>query len=226
MLGSGVIASPQERRLMYLKAGIVGLLMCISTVAHAKMQRVAVIDSGYNGKRANICKWGSYDFTTGEFGVGKDVIPHGTNVTNTIATGNKDYCIMVLKIFHNGHNYINYIPAAVYRAVNEGATVINMSLEGQKFDKQEYEAISYAVSKGVKVFVASGNDSQNLDLMCDIYPACYRIPGVVVVGTYEKHTKGNEGSVVTQQEAWCSEGLCGTSLSTAIATQKYLKGLK
>lgn len=206
------------------KTGIIGLLI-FASVAHAE-RRVAVIDSGYSGK-AKICTFGSYDFIENKYGIGKDLIGHGTTIANTIVDGNSKYCLVILRVFSNGQMQgPNLIPSAIFRAISEHVNVINLSLEGYIYDAAEFVAIKYAISKGIKVFVASGNDNRNLDLMCNIYPACYHIPGLVVVGTYEKGKVGNVGSVVTQQEAWCSDSACGTSLSTAIATRKFLKGLK
>ncbi len=217
----------------------VALLSCIAT---AKQVRVAVIDSGYNGDRKHLCPDGHYDFIAGTPTVGRDQQGHGTNVVSAIIEyGEKaNYCILVFKVFgkagkkgyggrpdvpveHNGD-----IPKAIYMALNNGVKVINMSLDGEAPFETERAALIEARRQTALVFVAAGNSGLDLDIRCASYPACYKIPGVVVVGgeTMWGKREGNKGTIVDEYEDWCYNDMCGTSMSTAIATGKFVAGYK
>lgn len=70
--------------------------------------------------------------------------------------------LMVYKVLSNGGSGgSGGIARAVRDAVDDGASIINMSLGGGSSDKETNDNISYAVSKGVWVFVAAGNSGYN-----------------------------------------------------------------
>lgn len=94
---------------------------------------------------------------------------HGTHVAGVIAasqdneTGmagiNPHARIMVLKAINNfGHTRASYLAKAIMYAVDNGARVVNMSVGGKNLSVIEKEAVKYAVSKGVLIVVASGNE--------------------------------------------------------------------
>lgn len=70
---------------------------------------------------------------------------------------------------------------AVYRAVHNGATVINLSLGMPTRHEGLVNACKYAESKGVVVFAAAGNDGKKNDLDC---PASDE--STVAVGSHDK----------------------------------------
>lgn len=204
---------------------IIAGLMLFSCIASAQV-RVAVIDTGYNGKD-HLCATGHYDFINHKAEVGVDERQHGTVVAHAIekyASGN--YCLVVLKVFTRNTVSLFDIINAIHLATAQKVDVINLSISGGTFNAEEYNAIATATRSGIKVFIASGNDSKNLDKNCDVFPACYHIKGVTVVGSLGSDTKANYGYVVTQKESYCFEGICGTSMSTGIAAGKYIKELK
>jgi subtilisin family serine protease len=200
---------------------IVGL-MFIGSVANATL-KIAVIDSGLNGRSDKLCSTGHYDFIADKAGVGVDKLGHGTKIVKAIETYAKgDYCIVVLKVFPEPSK--DLVDRAVTYAVAQGATVINMSIQGDRFLLAEYLAMRDATVKGVKIFIAAGNVGMDLDQNCETYPACYNLKNTVVVGSIGNN-KVNHGSIVTENEDYCFENLCGTSLSTAIATGKYIRSV-
>lgn len=80
------------------------------------------------------------------------------------------------------------IAAGIEWAVNAGADIINLSLGGPSADTAMETAINYALSRGVLVVAASGNNSDHdgsdpyvTDHAAVTYPAAY--PGVIAVGS-------------------------------------------
>lgn len=84
---------------------------------------------------------------------------------------------------------------------------LNVSLSGKWSYEKENKLLELFLRKNVKVFVAAGNDAQNLTDSCMIYPACYYLNNYTnwtVVGSTDNSGKrlknSNYGAVVTQYE--------------------------
>ena len=123
-----------------------------------------------------------------------DLVGHGTHVAGIVAAkgvnmnvGVAPRCkilpVRVLGSMKQGRKYVGagmveHINAGIKWAVDNGATIINMSLgvEHSGGGLPHKEAIEYAVDKGVTIVAASGNDgTQNL-----YYPGA--LPNVIAVG--------------------------------------------
>jgi subtilisin family serine protease len=76
----------------------------------------------------------------------------------------------------DGSGYTDGVAAAVQYAADHGANVINMSLGSSYDDPYLHDMVDYAISKGVTVVAASGNNGCN----CVAFPANYQ--EVVSVG--------------------------------------------
>lgn len=100
---------------------------------------------------------------------------HGTHVSGIIGAvrGNgiggdgvaAPVKIMSLRAVPNGDEYDKDIALAIRYAVDNGASVINMSF-GKSYSphqKEVYDAMKYAEEKGVLLVHAAGNDAANLD---------------------------------------------------------------
>ncbi|MGG0657276.1 S8 family peptidase [Rummeliibacillus pycnus] len=119
---------------------------------------------------------------------------HGTHVAGIIA-GKKDNGIggygldpaakiLSLDVFNGDFWTFDYtIANAILKAVDEGADVINMSLGGSLPSDVLKEAIDKAISKGVVVVAAAGNEASDMA----VYPAKYE--GVISVGSINKEKK-------------------------------------
>jgi len=94
---------------------------------------------------------------------------HGTIVSGIIAATqnngvgiagiNPQAKIMVLKALNNfGHSRASYLSKAIIYAADNGARIINMSVGGKNLSTIEKQAVDYAVSKGVLIIIASGNE--------------------------------------------------------------------
>ena len=101
---------------------------------------------------------------------------HGTHVAGIIAAirGNNkggdgvadNVKIMSIRTVPNGDEFDKDIYLAVRYAVDNGASVINMSFGKAYSPHQEkvYEAFQYADSKGVLLIHAAGNDAKDIDI--------------------------------------------------------------
>ena len=104
---------------------------------------------------------------------------HGTNVTGiALASGNNttgyagvnwNSKIMICKILDNNNNgYYSWWAEAIYYAVDNGASVINMSVGGNGSSTLLENAINYAYDNNVSVVVSTGNQNSVIQ-----YPAKY-----------------------------------------------------
>jgi len=112
---------------------------------------------------------------------------HGTFVASVAASRGNDgigiagacwYCqIMALKVFTDdgGANVSDIVNAITY-AANNGASVINLSLGSPTKSQMEEAAIEYALSRGVVIVAAAGNENKSVPH----YPAWF--DGVISVG--------------------------------------------
>jgi thermitase len=104
---------------------------------------------------------------------------HGTNVTGiALASGNNSigYAgvnwnskIMICKILDNNNSgFYSWWAEAIYYAVDNGASVINMSVGGNGSSTLLENAINYAYDNNVPVVVSTGNQNSVIE-----YPAKY-----------------------------------------------------
>lgn len=100
---------------------------------------------------------------------------HGTHVAGIIAAGRNNKIgmngiadnvrIMVVRVVPNGDERDKDVANGIRYAVDNGAKIINMSFgKAYKWNKAVVDsAVSYAVSKGVLLVHAAGNDGENND---------------------------------------------------------------
>jgi len=116
---------------------------------------------------------------------------HGTHVSGIIASkgdngvGITGVCwsasIMPLKILDaKGDGSVADELAAIQYALDQGATIINVSLGGSGYSSGEYEAIESARDAGLLFVAAAGNDGADND-STPVYPASYDLDNIVAV---------------------------------------------
>lgn len=152
---------------------------------------VAVVDSGVRDTHEDLAGQvlTGYDFIAGKVGGSRDGFGHGTHVAGIIAAaadngigvsglapGAKILPVRVLD--SDGFGDDATVAQGIIWATQHGADVINLSLGGEDASAVQAKAIQYALSKGVVVLAAAGNDAQYGNPT--MYPAA--IPGVIAVG--------------------------------------------
>lgn len=91
------------------------------------------------------------------------------------------------KEFNTAERYEDVVAKGVRYAVDHGADVINMSISKELATKEERAAIRYAISKGVVLVAAAGNDGARKPDASGFAPYSYpaAFPGVVSVGAID-----------------------------------------
>ncbi len=149
---------------------------------------VAVVDTGVDNSHPYLKNKlvPGFDFIDNDLSPyeGASGTGHGTHVSGTIidCMPGLNVKIMPVRVLGlKGSGSTSVVAAGVYSAAVSGAKVINLSLGG---DHSEFldEAIDYAVSNGVTVCVAAGNESQNTSKHC---PAHISTSGCICVAAID-----------------------------------------
>ena len=200
--------------------------------------RVAVIDGPLLHEESmnmsfKMCKKGHFDFNTQKPVVARANDVHSYYVTNLISqvAQRNDVCFVMLNVMGR-----NVKPGAIGKAIDLAlkykVKAVNISIVSTELLESEKSAIKRALRRGVRIFVAAGNDSKNLNEVCNTYPACYRIKhkNYKVVGAidvyWQKAYYSNYGTMVNQWEFGEVGPLRGTSFASPRALGLYLRGEK
>lgn len=156
--------------------------------------KVAVLDTGVDASHPDLKSnvKGGKDYTGSRFGW-SDRNSHGTHCAGTIAANGDlkgvapDCEIYALKVLgDNGSGQMAWTAKAIYDAVDEfKVDVISMSLGASQGDAETRKAVQYAVSKGVIVVAAAGNDGPSANTVGA--PGGY--PETVCVGACDANDK-------------------------------------
>lgn len=182
---------------------------------------VAVVDTGVQAAHPALVGHvlPGFDFVHGNTNTSDDN-GHGTAVAGIVVATCPACRILPVKVLGSDMTGDwNTIAAGVRWAADHGAQVINLSTGGRRATDTLGAAIAYALSKGVIVVAAAGNDGQNESF----YPAMYS--GVVSVAGVDqndaRYAWSNFGSWVTTvapgcaSASWLANGytanFCGTS---------------
>jgi len=156
--------------------------------------KIAVLDTGINLSHEDLVN--KIDSLRKDFtGSGiEDDYGHGTHVAGIAAAETNNATgvagmgfnskIIVGKVLDNsGSGYYSWISDGIKWAVDNGASVINLSLGGYASSRTLEQAIKYAWSKGVVITAAAGNDNRGSKL----YPAGYT--NVIAVAATDNNDK-------------------------------------
>ncbi|MCK5321179.1 S8 family peptidase [Candidatus Pacearchaeota archaeon] len=166
---------------------------------------------------------------------------HGTHVAGTIAANGKiigvapDVSLMAIKVLDSaGSGWTDDIAKGIEYAADNGASIISMSLGGDRQSSLIKEAIDYAVSEGVLVIAAAGNDGPRTGSI-DYPGANVNVLAVGAIDSKEKvprwSSRGiNDGDYIVEERevefgapgvsiesTWndgCYDTISGTSMAT------------
>ncbi len=165
---------------------------------------VAVVDQGVQPWERNLPRLlEGQNMVTGNVGTSQPD-EHGTHVAGTVLDGTRDTGVVVLPVdVFNGEDGASTVAIAngVEYAVEQGASVINMSLGGPGRSPYQEYVINLAVEAGVTVVVAAGNEKADTK---DVHPAC--MDEVIVVGSYDIHRKIADFSNYGESVDLCAPG--------------------
>ncbi|WP_375477061.1 S8 family serine peptidase [uncultured Jatrophihabitans sp.] len=170
--------------------------------------RIAIVDSGVDATHPDLANKISGRYNADAPGQPvTDAVGHGTFVAGVaaaqtdngvgIAGAGYNTDLLAVKIAAaDGSIPIDDEVAGIRWAVDHGAKIVNLSIAGPDASSSERSAIEYAISKGVLVVAAAGNENSTVKQ----YPAAY--PGVVAVGATDTATRrrasfSSRGSWVT-----------------------------
>lgn len=212
-------------------------------ISAQQINKIAIIDTGFNitsTSKLKLCTAGHKDFTASNNAF-KDNIGHGTHIGNIIGNfvNKNNYCAIVIKYINNLNDKDGMettIKALTYLKSVDNLIAINYSSNGADYSFQEENALLRLNYNDVKIFVAAGNHSTDLDKNCNAFPTCYHIKNVVSVGNLENVWKrspsSNYGKIVTDWEIGTNivaetaekiyTSMTGTSQATGIATSLFL----
>ena len=175
---------------------------------------IALIDTGVDADASGIV--GSVSMLGGS---PVDEDGHGTNMLNAIRTQDPDARVLSIKALdQNGTGTLTSVYAAMRYAIDQGVSVINLSLSGYLTEENAAidDLIQEAVGKGIYVVGAAGNDGRN---------AAYYMPGsskdAIVVGAADENglrrSTSNFGSIVDYNVTAPSTSYAAAYLSGYIA---------
>jgi hypothetical protein len=176
------------------------------------------IDNDHDGYIDNFRGWDFVHNTNnpqaGLDNPGGSGVTHGTLTAGLASLLNPSDKILPLQALDdNGSGYTDDVSAAVRYAADHGARIISLSLGSSSPDDYLHQQISYAVSKGVIVVAAAGNNGCN----CMLYPAAY--PEVLAVGATSATDVPADFSSYGPNLAILAPGTAGDVCSSEYAAQ-------
>lgn len=129
---------------------------------------------------------------------------HGSHVTGIIYAINPNAKIINYSVYdQNKDETLKNIPQAIIQAKNDQVNLINLSLSGNGYSEDEYQALQEAVDAGITVVISAGNNGEELSYnKCNSYPSCYKlkIPELIIVGNTDEsdliNFSSNYGEIV------------------------------
>lgn len=227
------------------------LTMLLATTSFAKTLKVAVLDTGFdmNSKWSDhekrgiktlpkLCPEGLHRNYSSDIWL-NDTHGHGTHIAGIIGARTNpevDYCLIIVKYFNlygtGEENQIGMNAALRYAVEEANVDIINISGGGELPDPTEKKLIMQALNKGIKIVVAAGNNSLQMDNKknCRYYPACYSTKVISVSNALNPNSNrgimvqsmqnGNNVKSIVPNNGYSL--MSGTSQSAAIQTAELL----
>lgn len=223
---------------MIVTLGVMLFISCKSYAVGIPKTKIAIIDTGFSplpfdDTAFKICPKGHYDFSTDSPTLGVDNVGHGSIVAYLInkTSQKKNICFLVYKVF-GGSAKVDSVYKAMMLAKGNGANYINMSLSVLTHSNKLEKATKLVTDSGIKIFVAAGNDSTNLNDVCNIFPQCFKSikKNLYIVGatdyTNQVEEYSNIGYRIDVYKLGTIGDAHGTSFSAPRALGEYIRDLE
>jgi thermitase len=155
---------------------------------------VAVLDTGIDQHHEDLCGKiiADVNFTSSQ--TTEDILGHGTHVAGIIAANRNnglgivglapESSLLNVKVANdNGQSDISTVAEGIIWAVDEGASVINMSIALEEYSSQLEDAVRYAWSHGAVIVAAAGNSGGELPVYPALFENCIAVTGLRQDGT-------------------------------------------
>lgn len=212
---------------------------------------IAVVDTGISQTQADLngSVLPGYNFVNDTLDTTDDN-GHGTHVAGIISGSSNNGTgvasigfkgtLLPVKVLHaSGAGTYGDVASGIIFATDKGAKIINLSLGGPSSSRTLQDAVQYAISRGVVVVAAAGNNGNNSPVYPAVYPGVVAVtatdqndnlaafssygshvyigaPGASIISTY--HTGGYATLSGTSMAAPAVSGLVGLALSKGTTT--------
>jgi thermitase len=139
---------------------VLGALVAAAALTAAHPLTIAVVDTGANVREPSIAAKRplTYDVRSRGKDV-RDLNGHGTQVASIVARSSGNARLMIIRAGSSSGAFSEAnVAGAIRYAVDHGARIVNLSLGGPTTSTLERSAIRYAVSRGVLLVAAAGDD--------------------------------------------------------------------
>ena len=155
---------------------------------------VAVLDTGIDQHHEDLCGKiiADVNFTSSQ--TTEDILGHGTHVAGIIAANRNnglgivglapESSLLNVKVANDkGQSDISAVAEGIIWAVNEGASIINMSIALEEYSPQLEDAVRYAWSHGAVIVAAAGNSGCELPVYPAFFENCIAVTALRQDGT-------------------------------------------
>lgn len=155
---------------------------------------VAVLDTGIDQHHEDLCGKIIADVNFTSSSTTEDVLGHGTHVAGIIAANRNNglgivglapgSSLLNVKVANDkGQSDISAVAEGIIWAVDEGASVINMSIALEEYSPQLEDAVCYAWSHGAVIVAAAGNSGSELPVYPAFFENCIAVTALRQDGT-------------------------------------------
>lgn len=151
----------------------------------------------------------------------------GNNQIGVSGVIGRNVKLMILNVFGEVDGAdIENIDEAIRYAADNGAKVINMSIGGLGRISSTGDAIQYAVSRGVTVFAAAGNENKELTSTTFFTPASFAadIDGMISIGASNASNKNSKCSFSNYSSTYVELAVPGCDSQTPAGLLSTLAG--
>lgn len=212
---------------------LLGFSSAFQSISHKR--KILIMDSGLNLSiklKPYLCESGHKSFLEGKrSNPFEDETGHGTLISTIISEGidPSKHCIVIYRTFAKEGGLVSTQAYAtgLIEAKKHKYDAIVIAMEDEGYYLEEVKLFK-ELTKHARIFVAAGNGRKNLDLKCNVYPACLadqiKSENFRVVG--DLNHEFNSGSLINEREESRynrhSFDTHGTSVSTAHAAARYV----
>lgn len=185
---------------------------------------IAVLDTGYYNHPDLPTP---LDVSVFGFGDTIDKNGHGTHVFGICASIAKNSTYFISKVLGaDGLGLYSFIAKSIRYQVDKGADIIQISIGGDRYEKELHDACKYAYSKGVLIVCAAGNSGKDQLIYPAAFDECIAVGSVDINKQLSSFsTMGKQLDVVAPGEkiisTWINNGKMessGTSMAAPVVS--------